>query len=195
MTNNTTIKTEKVGSYWGWRAEDPDFDTAIMAMARRVWPDGYDVCDEAPSTFDELIADLDAGARLRVWSGGSSFTIYGSAEVNHAFRAWHDYHHWQGQHPFNLSGEAAVVEAMFRDLKLFYGNHPRLNAWRGFLYAEIIGQRLYFSLNENVFPNNQRRFVKGFLEALSGDEPLPCFVIEPPAPKAASRYLAEEGAS
>lgn len=163
---NTTIQG------WPWRALDPDFDAAVLAMAKAVLPDGYDVSDIAPSTFEELILHLDNGGRMIVWSGGSGTTIFGSPEVTFAFRAWHDFEHWCGRYPFTLAGEAAATTAQLKRLQRMFGNHPREREWRAYMLEEVIGQALYAEIND-TFPNNQRLFAKKFLEAMEPQAEIP----------------------
>jgi hypothetical protein len=66
---------------------DPQLNSAIINMATRLFPAGFDVSDDAPDTYEKLKAHLDAGKRLVVFSGGSQHTIYADPAVNHAFRA------------------------------------------------------------------------------------------------------------
>src|SRR3712207_4164474 len=96
---------------------DSDLNGAILRIASRLFPDGFDVSPDAPSTFEELKAHLDAGNRMVVWSGGSEKTIYVDPTVNYAFRAWHDWHHWRHSLPFTPDGERAVCELQCRDLR------------------------------------------------------------------------------
>ena len=71
-------------------ALDIQFNAAVLTICNRILPAGYDVAAVAPETYEELIAHLDAGRRMLVYSGGAEQTIYGDPEVNYAFRAWHD---------------------------------------------------------------------------------------------------------
>ncbi len=60
---------------------DIQFNAAVLAMARRLFPCGFEVAEDAPQTYEDL-ARLDAGKPMLVWSGGSEKTIYGDPEVN-----------------------------------------------------------------------------------------------------------------
>jgi hypothetical protein len=55
-----------------------------------LFPTGYDVSDDAPSTFRGLCKHLDSGGRMTVYRGGSEATIFADNEVNYAFRAFLD---------------------------------------------------------------------------------------------------------
>lgn len=46
-----------------------ELNAAIVEMAASMLPDGFDVADDAPHTFEALKAHLDAGRRLVVWAG------------------------------------------------------------------------------------------------------------------------------
>ena len=54
---------------------DPLLNVAIVHIASRLLPNGFDVSDEAPDTYEKLKAHLCAG--MIVWSGGSEVTVYG----------------------------------------------------------------------------------------------------------------------
>ena len=143
-------------------ALDIQFNAAVLTICNRVLPAGYDVADDAPNTYEELINYLDAGRRMLVYSGGAERTIYGDPEVNYAFRAWHDWCHWRGRHDFSLAGENATCAMQGKNLVALYGESPQTRWWRRILHAEIIGQREYFDRHGN-FPYDQRDFISGYL--------------------------------
>src|ERR1700740_2191463 len=89
---------------------DPAFNAAVVRIASRFFPTGFDVSEHGPHTFEDLKRLLNAGDRLVVYSGGSSSTIYADPNVNYAFRAWHDWSHWSGNHGLSFQGEIAVCE-------------------------------------------------------------------------------------
>ena len=120
----------RINSKTMWRALDPEFDRAILQLTAELLPGGFAVADEAPSTLEDLCAWLDSGALLTVWSGASDYTIYGSPEVNAAFRAWHDFVHYQQRSPFTLAGEAAVAWSQAEQLRAAFGAHPNARQWR-----------------------------------------------------------------
>jgi len=135
-------------------------------------PGGYDVSDTAPETYEELIAHLDAGGRMVVYSGGSQLTIYSDPEVNFAFRAWHDWCHWRGRHDFSHGGERAACAMQGDHLITLYGESAQTLRWWRILHAEIIGQRDYFD-RHGEFPEDQRAFVAAYLGDHSASAPLP----------------------
>src|ERR1022692_1770927 len=68
---------------------DHQLNTAILEMASTFLPEGFDVSDDAPQTFNALKDHLKAGKRLIVYGEGCEGTIYADPRVNYAFRAWH----------------------------------------------------------------------------------------------------------
>lgn len=143
-----------------FRPLDAGFNIAVRSIAARLYPTGYDVADDAPSSLEELNAHVAATGRMIVWSGGSERTIFDDAETNYAFRAWHDWHHLKGQHPFDAEGEAAVFVRQRDQLRELYGVRP---AWEALLHAEIIGQ-LEYEAAHGCFPDDQRAFAQAYLD-------------------------------
>jgi hypothetical protein len=142
---------------------DPELNTAIVTIASRLFPAGFDVSEDAPDTYEKLKAHLDAGKRLVVFSGGSQHTIYADPTVNHAFRAWHDWTHWTGQHDLTFQGEQAVCADQRRHLIKLFGNTPQIERWAAIINAEIIGQATYFEYHKR-FPVDQRGFAEAYLK-------------------------------
>jgi len=50
---------------------DRSLDVAILHIASCLLPNGFDVSDKAPHTYEKLKAHLCAGKRMIVWSGNS----------------------------------------------------------------------------------------------------------------------------
>lgn len=145
-------------------ALDTELSRAVVAMARAKFPQGFDAREDAPDTFDNLCALLDAGKRMVVYSGASDATIFGSPLVNWHFRAWHDWHHWQGRLPFTPEGEAAACNRQVADLFAAYGAGPRVRLWARILDAEVNGQLRYAAAHGGNFPCDQRAFVVAYLD-------------------------------
>ncbi len=141
---------------------DAGLNQAILTIATRLLPDGFDVADDAPATFEELKAHLDAGRRLVVYAGGSEKTIYVDPAVNHAFRAWHDLTHYRDRQDFSVAGETAVCEAQCHQLVAAFGDVVETKRWCAILTAEVIGQRLFYQRHKR-FVVDQRGFVEAYL--------------------------------
>lgn len=143
-------------------ALDIQFNAAILVVCRRILPAGFDVTDNAPQTYEELVAHLIAGNRMTVYSVGAERMIYGDPEVNYAFRAQQDWCHWRVRHDFSLEGERATCEMQARHLVAQYGKSPLTRRWGRILHAEVIGQREFFDAHGH-FPVDQRAFVERYL--------------------------------
>jgi len=141
---------------------DRGLNTAVLTIANRLFPTGFDVSEEAPSTYRQLVNRLDAGYRMVVYKGGSEHTIYGDDEVNWSFRAWHDWCHWRGGHDFSVQGEKAVWQMMCEHITKLYGTSPSTDRWKRILYAEVVGQRLYY-VNHHTYAEDQVAFTQAYL--------------------------------
>jgi len=137
----------------------PQLNAAVMTMANATNPGGWEVVqnyDAAPRSLDDLNAMMRSG-RLLVWAGGSEQTIFGCAEHNYAFRAWHDAVHYALQAPFTISGEAAVAYAQIAQLVARYGEDGYVIEWAARILSEVIGQAMY-AAQGNDFPADQIAF-------------------------------------
>lgn len=144
------------------KALDPHLNAAIIFIAYKLFPAGVTASEDAPASFKELCAMLDAGKPMTVYSGGSEKTIYGDPQVNYAFRAWHDWCHWQGRQEFNADGELVTCEMQIRQLYDSFGWNGQTRRWADILTAEIIGQAMYLE-RHGRFPDNQKLFVELYL--------------------------------
>ena len=124
---------------------------AIMTLAPP-----YEARADAPSTYAELTS-CSGRARLPVWEGASDRTIYQSAAVNHAFRAWHDATHVAIGADFTLEGERRTCEAQIAALYIAFPSAPAIYAT--FLRVEIVEQALYLA-KAGTFPCDQATFVR-----------------------------------
>jgi hypothetical protein len=142
---------------------DANLNAAIIAIAKRLFPFGFDVPDDAPDTYEKLKAHLDARKRLVVYGGGSQHTIYSDPAVNHAFRVWHDWTHWRGRDDLTFPGEQAVCAAQRKHLIELFGDNSQTRYWSEIINAEIIGQAAFFEYHKR-FPVDQRGFVEAYLK-------------------------------
>ncbi|HVH75197.1 MAG TPA: hypothetical protein VM755_09805 [Stellaceae bacterium] len=140
---------------------DSSLNAAIIHIAGKLFPLGFDVSDTAPSSFKELCGHLNAGNRMVVFAGGSDRTIYADPEVNWAFRAWHDWCHWRGVHDLTLESERAVCRMQTWHIRKLYGE-VIARKWGSIIRAEIIGQAQYFHCHKR-FPEDQRGFIEAYL--------------------------------
>jgi hypothetical protein len=134
------------------------FNAAVMTLANRCNPGGYDVSPDAPSSLEALTAYIAKHGRMCVSDENSDNTIYGDAEHNFAFRAWHDWCHWHLQAAFNPEGEALVC-AYQKGMLLQFGYGTKFHV---LIDAEITGQ-LQYQKYYGSFPSNQLAFTLGYL--------------------------------
>ena len=144
------------------------FNAAVVAMASRVCPCGYDIeadAEKVPSTLAALRAHIECMGRIVVWSGASEDTIFGSgnAEMNWAFRAWHDWTHYAIGAEFNVAGERAVAMRQIEDLGRVFGERFAAE-YAPYITEEVIGQAKHYHA-KHAFPDNQRQFARGYLGA------------------------------
>lgn len=144
----------------------PHFEAAVLLVANTVLPRGWDVSDDVPThpTLDWLNGMVASTGRITVWSGGSDQTIFADPATNYAFRAWHDWCHWRGQHDFDLEGEKAVAAMQKRHLRVCFPGNAMLPYWMDILDAEIVGQNEY-ALLTGEFPRDQLQFVTDYIAA------------------------------
>ena len=133
------------------RALFPCFNRLVLEMAP-----AFEAKAIAPSTF----AELRSSPRLIVWEGASDQTIYGDANVNHAFRAWHDSCHLIGGFDFTLAGERQAAELQIRQVLQRYPQAPR--QWLDIIRAEVTAQAEYLEAN-GEFPADQLAFMRSIL--------------------------------
>lgn len=142
---------------------DHGLNVAVLHIARKLLPAGFDVSGDAPDTYEAIVRQFESGKRYVVYAGGSENTIFGDPEVNYHFRAWHDWCHWKGSFDFSFQGEYGVFGMQCEHLMAVYGSGEKTEKWKRILFADIIGQKLYFQRHQR-FPVDQMGFVLQFLE-------------------------------
>lgn len=119
----------------------------------------YDVLDNAPNTFDELMQYYNDTGRIGVWSGASDATIFNNPASNHAFRAWHDMQHILRLAPFTLEGEALAMQGQMRMVeRLGFISQNSKNICFQLLRIEIMEQAKY-AAKHGEYMTNQKEFV------------------------------------
>ncbi len=151
---------------------DRTFNIAVLQACNRVLPNGFDVSEQAPDSYESLLSHYRETGRIQVWNGASDHTIYGDREINYAFRAWHDSRHIVGNHDFTFEGESAVCAMQVSDLLSIYGACDNFYKFERLLIAEIVGQALFFEAR-GEFPADQYAFTSTYIRdpagALCGD--------------------------
>lgn len=142
-------------------------NVAVLHIASRLFPTGFDVTmdeGEAPDTLERLTDHIARTGRMLVWGGASDHTIFDDAGVNHAFRAWHDLHHWKGQFAFDPVGERLTASCQIADILKLYGRDPRALHMCRLIDAEVCGQVAYALAHDGAFPTDQAAFIRSYLE-------------------------------
>lgn len=137
-----------------------ELNDVVLHLSGKLVPE-YIVSNDAPGSYRELCGLLDGGNTLVVYSGGSQNTIFGDPAINHAFRAWHDWSHWQYQFDFSLYGETCTCAVQLAHVHQHYGVKT-LHTIQPYLIAEVIGQRRYYE-TYGEYIEDQRAFVLAYI--------------------------------
>ena len=130
------------------------FNVAVHTMSQRLFPMGFDVSPDAPSTLEALTKHHEKTGRFLISSLYSDHTIYACAETNHAFRAWHDWVHWHLQEPFESAGECHVCARQQSQLRARFGPGKQTDRFCGLIYFEVMEQ-VYYKNEHGQFPDDQ----------------------------------------
>ena len=139
---------------------DRAFNAAVLHIASRLLPCGFDVGVDAPSTLEAIKGYHAKTGRIKVWNGASDKTIFGDNEVNYAFRAWHDWAHLTGNLPFTFEGECRAATVQQDHLMQLYGAGrvtPQLAPWLAIINAEVVEQAAHYEAT-GQFARDQRAF-------------------------------------
>lgn len=142
---------------------DNEFNALVLHMVRLHVPQGYNLSSEQTQSFEQIKTDFQRDGRLTVNTGFSDHTIFGSASVNWAFRAWHDSCHLQGDYNFSPEGERKACLMQQRQIIAAFPFHPRLQYFIDLLDIEGNSQLAYFQAHGD-FPQDQLTFTLTELE-------------------------------
>lgn len=120
----------------------------------------FDQGDSLESSAEKMFEDF-ANGRLKIWTGASENTIFGSPEINHKFRFIHDFYHCQNKLGFTHGDELLVNYIQQRE---FRKDGPS-GFDRQLLNIETAGQILYYIQNGD-FPTDQRKFTINELQLM-----------------------------
>lgn len=144
---------------------------AVEHLCQQVWPQGFDVAEDAPNSFTALKAEFQERGQITVYSGNSQDTIFGNVRINHMARAWHDWAHLSLGADFSVAGETAACELQCRQLIDHLGLEEGKRA-ANILQAEVIGQVAYYQRHKR-YVRRQKDFVLQYLKnpdiALAGN--------------------------
>lgn len=161
----------------------PRWNVAVLRMMELTCPRGYDVRPmapgaarvaldggmpfgsvhaKAPDCLEAQQAWVRRHGRVCVDGRHSLLTIYGSPEVNYAFRAWHEATHIRLGQPFTPAGERAVCGAQQADVAKVFGRRDAF-LFAHILHCEIIEQAEEYQ-RTGRFPHDQRAFTLARLD-------------------------------
>ena len=144
----------------------PQFNELVHHVVRKLMPQGYDTTDNMleVNTPEKLVRYYNATGRIMVWTGASDCTMFGDAETNHAFRAWHDYVHVMYGFPFTQEGEQLVAKVQQRQACSIGSDytHQERELFCKLIDCEVNGQVAYFH-QHNDFPEDQREFTRQYM--------------------------------
>ncbi len=115
-----------------------ELNCAVLHIATRLFPRGFDLSLDAPATLEELTAHIASGKRMMVWSGHTRSTLFPDLEFLYAFRAWHQYCHWKGGNPMTAEGERGALALHATHLHTLYGSTTQVNEWIALIRTEIM---------------------------------------------------------
>ncbi len=108
----------------------------------------YVLVDEDP-TPEGIIQDYQEGRPIRIYTGFSAGSIWGTESNNYLFRALHDSFHLKNGYPFTLEGEIRVANSLkaYADLHGF-----KLFGW--LQYLDTVLPAIYYEIN-GEFPSQE----------------------------------------
>jgi hypothetical protein len=117
--------------------------------------------DRAPTTLAQLRERAQLSPYMHVSNEHSAHTIYSSAQVNYAFRAWHDSLHLELSAEFDAEGELLVARAHEQAIRdaIKAGAHGLTELDCCALFFEVWGQFRYAQEHDGAFPIDQAAFV------------------------------------
>ena len=138
---------------------------ALDMVIANILPQGFDITDQGNSvdTLEKITTHHKETGRIKVWSGASGNTVFRSAASNHAFRAWHDYHHINKQLPFTSDGEKAVVELQLADIRESIPPSKYRDEVEQIIIALIVGEVAYES-KYGIFPQDEIGFIGEYIQ-------------------------------
>ena len=124
------------------------------------------VSTNAPITYEGVV-DMFTFMKERgvcfVSLNGLSGSIYGDREAHAYIRAFHDLLHYQLKADFSFAGECQVADAFLDRIvnEVELTDHEYATLW-----ADTVGQLVYFHVNDGAFVKNQQAFNKAFADLM-----------------------------
>jgi hypothetical protein len=125
-----------------------------------------DTFEEGEAWYKQWRYQFQTTGKMKIWTGKSQNSIYGSSIVNIYARAWHDWCHYTNALDFTLSNELLVAEFQIASLPESW-EYERL-----LIEADTKGQSLHYE-EWGQFPKNQRDFVLNYVSIHEEKQDLP----------------------
>jgi hypothetical protein len=149
---------------------DETLAIATMDILGVIMPQGFDICDPAPSSLEACTEYFRTHGKVGVDPSFEPTSIFCTPEHTHAFNAWHDWCHVKGQCTFDMAGERRVDEIMQQHLARWWVSSRRPVAQAAFDRASTVLKmfnlgRLEYWLAYGEPPADPRQFLLGYLTA------------------------------
>ncbi|SKB49958.1 hypothetical protein [Sphingopyxis flava] len=142
----------------------PAFNQLILAIARDLMPEGWDVIPDAPDSLEELREYYVKHGRVAVNVESRHGCTVGDPEVHYAFRAWHDLIHVcnPNEAAFTLDGEKYAANAHREEIYRRLGYTPEATFFGALIEIEIVAQNAHV-LRLGYWPEDPRAFALRWL--------------------------------
>ena len=143
----------------------PAFNQLVLAIARDLMPEGWDVIEDAPDTLEELLEYYEKHGRVAVNVESRHGCTVGDPETHYAFRAWHDLIHVLNpiEAAFNLEGEKWAAEKHRQEIYRRLGYTPEAAFFGALIEIEIVAQNAHY-LRLGFWPEDPRAFAERWLK-------------------------------
>ncbi|MCQ4142264.1 MULTISPECIES: hypothetical protein [unclassified Chryseobacterium] len=94
--------------------------------------------------------------KIHIWTECSENTIFGSPQINHFYRAWHDHTHISCQCGFTFAGESMTAAIQNSMIPADWTLEKEL------IMIDIVGLNQYYSIHKE-YVKDQRRFVIDYM--------------------------------
>lgn len=131
------------------------YESYLSTLLKRVYPHHVVAVDDAPEKYPDLVQQVN----LTVYAGNSEHSIYGSAQDNHRFRAWHDSIHLGYGLSFTDEQEYQVARIHASQ----FGQYSTIAA--ELVYADITESIQYFN-RYGEFPSNPQPIIESCVKGL-----------------------------
>ena len=116
--------------------------------------------DNSKETFESFTREWNSNKTIPMWNDGSDNNVFGNAQVNAMFRAWHDYMHVTTGNDFTLQGEIETYKIQVEMLPKDWVYE------RMILQAEIVGQGIHYTFSDKTILD-QRAFSRNYIKTLT----------------------------